>query len=152
MSHTAAALQIMHPQRHCGPRWPPDQLTGVDGSRPSAPASTIPSTRITPVHRTRSRTRFRSPHVSYAASAANDSTCPPAGHGVTVDPQGFRFVKNPLLPTFDTTLGPRSQTLVQIGQTGAMVLRMRMPHGADAEPCRLQRKTREREPQHFLHT
>ena len=61
---------------------------------------------------------------------------------VTVDPQGFRFVKNPLLPTFDITLGPRSQTLEQIGQTGAMVLRMRMAHGADAEPCRLQRRTR----------
>ena len=31
---------------------------------------------------------------------------------------------------------------MQIGQTGAMVLRMRMPHGADAEPCRLQRRSR----------
>ena len=55
----------------------------------------------------------------------------------------FRFVKNPLLPTFDTTLGPRSQTLEQIGETGAMVLRTRMPHGADAEACSLQRRTRE---------
>ena len=78
-----------------------------------------------------------------SATLQLQQTTGPVRRLVTVDPQGFRFVKNPLLPTFDTTLGPRSQTLEQIGQTGAMVLRMRMPHGADADPCRLQRRTRD---------
>ena len=78
-----------------------------------------------------------------SATLQLQQTTGPVRRLVTVDPQGFRFVKNPLVPTFDTILGPRSQTLEQIGQTRAMVLRMRMAHGADAEPCRLQRRTRD---------
>jgi hypothetical protein len=70
----------------------------------------------------------------------------------TVDPQGFTFVKNPFVPTFDTILGPRGQTLNRIGETGLMVLRMRRSHEADAGPCRLQRRTREWVPSHFWHT
>ena len=59
----------------------------------------------------------------------------------TVGWQGFRLISGHLLPTMDPILGARNQRLIRIGQSGIMVLRLRVPIMADAEACRLQPKT-----------
>ena len=70
----------------------------------------------------------------------------------TVGWQGFRLISGHLLPTMDPILGAQNQRLIRIGQSGIMVLRLRVPIMADAEACRLQPRTRQNRPKrHNVH-
>ena len=61
---------------------------------------------------------------------------------VTVGPQDVRFVQKPLAQPMTPMNGHYNREIEANGPTGIMVLRMRMPYGADAGPCRLQPRTR----------
>ena len=98
--------------------------------------------------------RARTTTFGLVTSTVTDKnpTCFACHLPATVGWQGFRLISGHLLPTMDPILGPRNQRLIRIGQSGIMVLRLRVPIMADAEACRLQPRTRQNRPKrHRVH-
>ena len=120
-------------------REPSKRSRHVDGSRGTGLGSIVHTSPLTPARSAWPRDAGPSRSTMYAVGGAKLFASPPTGHGW---PTRHYTRLKPLAQPMATMNGHYNRENEANGPTGIMVLRMRMPYGADAGPCRLQPRTR----------